>query len=193
MKNIKESIKSFVEFRKKKQDEIIHEYKKEVIYSIINDPSSPIENLKNIIDISDSSEIEVKVSMIIRSSNYPGGYFIYEDGQDINNIKSWVISEMIEEVDDSLLNLINEGPTFVYSIGYDRKNGFDTLRLFFERVLSEYEVEFDPIRSTSYIKMGAGRPLRPKTTDFQIQSISDLEKAFNSHGHKVIFIKFVIV
>jgi len=52
---------------------------------------------------------------------------------------------MVEEVDDSLLNLINEGPTFVYSIGYDRKNGFDTLKLFFERVLSEYEVEFDPI------------------------------------------------
>jgi len=75
MKDIKESIKSFVEFRKKKQDEILHEYKKEVIDSIINDPSSPIENLKNIIDISDSSEIEIKVSMIIRSSNYPWWIF----------------------------------------------------------------------------------------------------------------------
>lgn len=194
MKTIKESIQSFVEFRKKKQDEILHEYKKEVMDSIINDSTSPIENLKNIVDISQSSEIDIGVSMIIRSEGHFGGYVVYQSGENVDDIKSWIVNGLIEKkVDDNLLDLIVEGPVFVYLIGYDRKNGFDTLRLFFERVLSEYEVEFDPIRSTSHIKMGAGQPLRPKTTDFQIQSISDLEKAFNAHAHKVIFIKFVVV
>ena len=84
---MRESIQSFIEFVGKGGKDL-KMYQKEVFDSIINHPESPIDNIKNIIDIIESDDsVNGHVSLSAKSDENFGGYYIYHNNENIDDPK----------------------------------------------------------------------------------------------------------
>lgn len=153
---IKESIQSFLDFKKDKEKELLDRYAKEMMDSIINHPSKPIDVLKNIIDVLENSEIYLKVSLFFQNYDIGNnGYYVYDIDDDINDISTWSIVreslDRIDEIDDNLINhLLN--PTYIYEISFEHQllvsdvtdNILEEISKVLKRIMNEYDIGFEP-------------------------------------------------